>query len=79
MSRKSPTFTGRVPFEQRTPLAQQIISARKAAGLTQADLAWLLGTAQSNVAHIETGFVIPSERRIARIFATIAEYSGSRR
>jgi predicted transcriptional regulator len=72
--RLPPTFTGGwIPIEDRSPAAQRLIAARKAAGLTQTDLAYLLGVAQPVIACIETGRHNVSEVRLAEILATIAQ------
>ena len=78
MARRTPPIS-RVPFEQRPPTAKQVIAARQDAGLTQVDLAALLGIAQPNVALLETGARIPSQKRLARILDAIAAYRESQR
>ena len=50
-------------------LAQTIISARAAQGLTQAELATRMGTSQSYIARLESGRVLPSMRTWQRLAA----------
>lgn len=54
-------------LEPQFRIAQQIIDARKRAGLTQAQLAELIETSQSSVARLEAGRQLPSTRTLIRI------------
>jgi DNA-binding XRE family transcriptional regulator/phage-related protein len=54
-------------------IARAIIRARSAAGLSQAELAERMGTAQSYVARLESGRVLPS----TRTFLKVAEATGT--
>lgn len=54
-------------------IARAIIQARSAAGLSQAELAERMGTAQSYIAKLESGRVLPS----TRTFLKIAEATGT--
>jgi ribosome-binding protein aMBF1 (putative translation factor) len=47
-------------------MVRQLISARKAAGLTQASLAERMGTQQSVIARMENGGRLPSFEMVAR-------------
>lgn len=47
-------------------MVRQLILARKAAGLTQADLAERMGTKQSVIARMENGGRLPSFEMVAR-------------
>ena len=47
-------------------MVRQLISARKAAGLTQANLAERMGTQQSVIARMENGGRLPSFEMVAR-------------
>ncbi|MEQ8335338.1 helix-turn-helix transcriptional regulator [Nisaea sp.] len=47
-------------------MVRQLISARKAAGLTQASLAKRMGTQQSVIARMENGGRLPSFEMVAR-------------
>ncbi len=54
-------------LEPQFRIAQEIIDARKRAGLTQAQLAELIETSQSSVARLEAGRQLPSTRTLLRI------------
>ena len=54
-------------------LARAIIRARLAAGLSQAELAERMGTAQSYVSKLESGRALPS----TRTFLKVAEATGT--
>ncbi|TVQ29359.1 MAG: XRE family transcriptional regulator [Geminicoccaceae bacterium] len=54
-------------LEPQFRIAQQIIDARRRAGLTQAQLAELIDTSQSSVARLEAGRQLPSTRTLLRI------------
>lgn len=54
-------------------IARAIIRARAAAGLSQAELAERMGTAQSYVARLESGRALPS----TRTFLKVAEATGT--
>lgn len=54
----------------RTPLViRQLVALRKRAGLSQAELARVLGTQQSAISEIESQLVSPT-------LATLAKYAG---
>ena len=62
----------RAEYERLRPefeLAQTIIAARAAQGLTQAELATRMGTSQSYIARLESGRVLPSMRTWQRLAA----------
>jgi ribosome-binding protein aMBF1 (putative translation factor) len=48
-------------------IAHAVIEARKARGLTQAQLAKLMGTKQSFVARIESGTMLPTMATLRRV------------
>ncbi len=52
-------------------LARELIAARAAAGLTQADVAERMGTTQSVVARLESGRQPPSLRTVQRYASAI--------
>lgn len=54
-------------------IARAIVRARSAAGLSQAELAERMGTAQSYVARLESGRTLPS----TRTFLKVAEATGT--
>ncbi len=59
----------RQAYDAQTPefeLARELIAARTQAGLTQDDIAALMGTTQSVVARIESGKYTPSMRTVQR-------------
>lgn len=59
----------RVEYDRLGPvyeMVRQLISARKAAGLTQASLAERMGTQQSVIARMENGGRLPSFEMVAR-------------
>ena len=61
-----------VEYERLRPefeLAQTIIAARAAQGLTQAELAVRMATSQSYIARLESGRVLPSMRTWQRLAA----------
>jgi ribosome-binding protein aMBF1 (putative translation factor) len=60
--------------KEQLVLASAVIDARKRAGLTQAELAKKMGTAQPVVARLESGRARPSIRTLERL----AEATGSR-
>lgn len=56
-------------YDAQTPefeLARELIAARSHAGLTQGDVAKLMGTTQSVIARIESGRSPPSMRTVQR-------------
>jgi ribosome-binding protein aMBF1 (putative translation factor) len=55
-------------------IAREIIRARVAAGLTQEQLAERMGTAQSFVARLESGRIVPS----GNTWAKVAKATGTR-
>ena len=62
----------RAEYERLRPefeLAQTIIAARAAQGLTQAELAARMDTSQSYIARLESGRVLPSMRTWQRLAA----------
>ena len=67
---QSPEF--RAEYERLRPefeLAETIIAARTAQGLTQAELATRMKTSQSYIARLESGRVLPSMRTWKRLAA----------
>jgi ribosome-binding protein aMBF1 (putative translation factor) len=67
---QSPEF--RAEYERLRPefeLADTIIAARAAQGLTQAELATRMETSQSYIARLESGRVLPSMRTWQRLAA----------
>jgi ribosome-binding protein aMBF1 (putative translation factor) len=52
-------------------LARELIAARTQAGLTQGDVAALMGTTQSVVARIESGKYTPSMRTVQRFASAV--------
>lgn len=48
-------------------IARTIIRARVAAGLSQAELAERMGTAQSYVARLESGRILPSTKTLLKV------------
>lgn len=67
---KNPTFKAEYDaLEDEFSLARELIEARTRAGLSQAELAQRMGTAQSAIARLESGKAPPSMRTIARIAA----------
>jgi transcriptional regulator with XRE-family HTH domain len=48
-------------------VAKAIIGARRAAGLTQAEMAQRMGTPQSYIARLEAGTTLPNLRTIYRV------------
>jgi len=61
-------------LEEEFALAAEIIKARSAAGLTQAELAKRMKTTQGAVARLESGRALPSTRTLKRF----AEATGHR-
>lgn len=62
----------RAEYERLRPefeLAETIIAARAAQGLTQAELATRMETSQSQIARLESGRVLPSIRTWQRLAA----------
>lgn len=60
----------RQAYEELAPeyeIARTIIRARAAAGLSQAELAQRMGTAQSYVARLESGRVLPSTKTLLKV------------
>ena len=53
-------------LEKEFNLAQELISARVRAGLTQAELAKRMGTTQSAIARLESGARLPSVKTLLR-------------
>jgi predicted transcriptional regulator len=53
-------------LEEEFNLAQELISARVRAGLTQAELAKRMGTTQSAIARLESGARLPSVKTLLR-------------
>ena len=67
---QSPEF--RAEYERLRPefeLAETIIAARTAQGLTQAELAARMNTSQAYIARLESGRVLPSMRTWKRLAA----------
>jgi DNA-binding XRE family transcriptional regulator len=58
-------------MEQEFALANELISARARAGMSQADVAARMGTTQSTVARLESGRSLPSLRTLSRYAAAI--------
>lgn len=58
-------------LEQDFALANELISARAQAGLSQADVAARMGTTQSTIARLESGRSLPSLRTLSRYAAAI--------
>lgn len=58
-------------LEQDFALANELISARARAGLSQADVAARMGTTQSTIARLESGRSLPSLRTLSRYAAAI--------
>ena len=58
-------------LEQDFALANELISARARAGLSQADVAARMGTTQSTIARLESGRSLPSIRTLSRYAAAI--------
>ncbi|MDI3342087.1 MAG: helix-turn-helix transcriptional regulator [Sphaerobacter sp.] len=66
--RRDPAFrAARERNRRAAELAEAIIGVRLAAGLTQAELAELLGTTQSAVARWENGTVLPSMATVLKL------------
>lgn len=66
----APTATGAKPrlhSGSREPFRRALAAARRAAGLTQADLAARLGTTQSAIARLEGGGAAPSITTLSRL------------
>ncbi len=64
----------RQAYDAQTPefeLACELIAARTQAGLTQGDVAALMGTTQSVVARIESGKYTPSMRTVQRFASAV--------
>ncbi len=67
-------FTDRLITDLHAPeleLARELIAARMRAGLTQGDVAALMGTTQSVVARIESGRGSPSMRTVQRFASAV--------
>lgn len=67
---------------QRPPFGQNLYTLRKAAGLTQGDLAKQLGLDRSSYAYYETGVSLPNFenlKRLADIFGVTTDYLLGRR
>jgi DNA-binding XRE family transcriptional regulator len=58
-------------LEQEFALANELISARARAGMSQADVAARMGTTQSTIARLESGRSLPSLRTLSRYAAAI--------
>ena len=72
---KDPEF--QAEYERLAPgyaMVRELIEARARAGLSQAEVARRMGTTQSAVARMESGYQIPSLRTLARY----AEATGTR-
>ena len=61
-------------LDEEFALAESFIAARTKAGLTQAQIAERMGTAQSYIARLESGRTIPSVRTLKRF----AEATGTK-
>lgn len=57
--------------QEAVELLMQLIMARKAAGLTQAELAAKVGMSQSSLARIEAGRVSPSLATLTKLTAAL--------
>lgn len=60
----------RQAYEELAPeyeIAKAIVRARTAAGLSQAELAERMGTAQSYIARLESGRVLPSTKTLLKV------------
>lgn len=60
----------RQAYEDLAPeyeIARAIVRARSAAGLSQAELAERMGTAQSYIARLESGRVLPSTKTLLKV------------
>lgn len=67
----------RAEYEAQAPefaIARELIAARTAAGLTQAELAERMHTRQSTIARLESGRTLPSLRTLTKY----AEATGTR-
>ena len=62
----------------RASIARELIRRRRAAGLTQTQLAQLSGVRQETISRIESGTRTPSERVMASIESVLAKRQGSR-
>ena len=56
-------------------IALAVIRARSAAGLTQAELAERVGTAQSYIAKLESGLTLPSTRTLLKVAAATGTHA----
>jgi ribosome-binding protein aMBF1 (putative translation factor) len=73
--RKDPAFMREYDaLDEEFALAAEIIGARAAAGLTQAELAKRMKTTQAAIARLESGSAAPSTRTLKRV----AEATGHR-
>lgn len=73
--RKDPAYMQEYKaLEEEFALAAELIKARAAAGLTQAELAKRMKTTQGAVARLESGTALPSTRTLKRF----AEATGHR-
>jgi len=63
----------------RVNLAREIIRDRTACGLSQRDLASMVGVPQSTVARVESGKVSPTVRMVERIEAALLRAARKRR
>ena len=61
------------PDRQQTPLGAYIEAKRKAAGLSQGDLAEGVGTSQGGISNWEKGGIVPSTRWLAALARTLPD------
>lgn len=66
-----PVLRTRKGPDPREPLRRALAAARRAAGLTQAELAAKLGTTQSAIARLERGEVAPTITTLSRLADTL--------
>jgi ribosome-binding protein aMBF1 (putative translation factor) len=58
-------------FNERFRMAAELITARKAEGMTQRQLAAASGVQQAEISRIERGEIEPRETTLARLFAPL--------